>query len=481
KNFKTNLNDFDVENITDDFFFIKNQSIFSGGIYVLIDDIPYEYSSRETKYTFNYSYNTICFVRFKTGQLDISANRESIQYTDKTIKKISTKLDAVADKIIENVKIKLSEAKTYPEAVKLLLNTHSEQADFLKFNKIPYEWNGYPVKNNWQFKTIKIRQVFEDWDNKTSKDAIVPYKYKTEKPLYFVKGYLNRSKSKTLLDNSDSFYVIDVPRELRNFHKKTFTDKKQILKQHSFIINEYKKDIEKLNAYNLNVVDFDAVKQTKVKSSMKKENDEILVKGVIESKRFDVEYSIKQRYIHRSKLNSNMVYIIAKNSEIPQLSDTIIEMRRYGCIFNNYFFYIISKKYYEDVKDVCTDFDTFKKNIKEELKIKKTVRHIERNIDERYINLKKHFSDDIICAFNIIDDFMKENKQNYIHYEVSKIDVNIDAGVASACETIKKIDEKYPLLQCLGYSVDEKDVIHYINLINKELVCQQQSKMKLVG
>ena len=112
----------------------------------LLDGIVYDIDSNIIKcntYFGSTDYNVIVLLGFKTGELNISANRESVQYDQPTIKKIQSVVDDLTSHMLGKINDLIDQQPNYYSAC--LLMDHIFK-DYGKDNNIPYFNNILNIK-----------------------------------------------------------------------------------------------------------------------------------------------------------------------------------------------------------------------------------------------------------------------------------------------------------------------------------------------
>lgn len=130
---------------------------------VLIDEIPYElnkssitshpvYTSLmsqvdllQASLKLHFNNYTSCILKFKTGELSISANRENIDYTDENMEVFAYKTKIVIDDIIKTISNELAASETYKDAVNYIYRLNQVYRELFKELSGQITWKGLPV------------------------------------------------------------------------------------------------------------------------------------------------------------------------------------------------------------------------------------------------------------------------------------------------------------------------------------------------
>lgn len=107
-------------------------------------------------------------IKFPVGALEISASRESLEYTKKTIRSICAALNTIANQIKEKIHDDIQNAKNIMEARTLLSNTMSQPALGFIIRQLDISYKGRQLnknfsvpleKNNLQYYQVNSNQV----------------------------------------------------------------------------------------------------------------------------------------------------------------------------------------------------------------------------------------------------------------------------------------------------------------------------------
>lgn len=210
-------------------YFISRRIDHFTGHLVLIDDIAYEIDTHIVKSNLSSPYRTLLALRFKNGELNISATRESLQYDDYTKKRIQNLCKSVSDDLLKHIKDQIESCKTYIDALlkvrvmvnstltttkedEILSNTYALLSDAER-NKLTEElkWKGKSLNalvynrrfNYYKFHVIKNKSLYYT----TSID--IHFKF----PIYVVDD-LNRIKNRIITlksQHEDCLLIYSVP------------------------------------------------------------------------------------------------------------------------------------------------------------------------------------------------------------------------------------------------------------------------------
>lgn len=116
-------------------------SLYSAGIYALVDDIPYFFNNDD-------GFNKIAiFLRFKTGELSVSANRETLHMDKETEEKITKRYKDFVASYTKAVFEEINKAPTYYHAV-ILYSACSDNPMVMECCEDP-KWNGIPINTDF--------------------------------------------------------------------------------------------------------------------------------------------------------------------------------------------------------------------------------------------------------------------------------------------------------------------------------------------
>ena len=301
----------------------------NNSVFVIIDGIPYEIDTniikrdrnRESSYISKYAY---VILRFKIGKLDITANRESLHYTENTkdnilnsIKKVydilSTELitkytskiqDYVeACSFLYNLKtnnynyisdnttyvsesgltaIDLDNAKYIMRSIEILVSYLNDIQIFAPFSQGILPWKVAPV-SKFEFKTLSVRAYSLDKFNNLQSfssikiDDLIKYFTFTKKRIFYLpdgKSLKRESILKILDTNSDGFILIQflkpviLKKNLRSHRHYTDKDIEDFNKKTltNFEL-ERKKDLELLSMILYKLEDFSKIEITNKKTT----------------------------------------------------------------------------------------------------------------------------------------------------------------------------------------------------------------------
>ena len=196
--------------------------------YLLIDGIPYDVSGGNLKLPDVRSYKKAFFLIFKTGQLTISANRESVQYDNHTIKTIKSRYEKLWMQFKGTIQEKIEACPNSFEA-RLVIVEHRSHPLFdhlTTMGEHKFTYKGQPISPLFQFQKIKISRI--DKNGKVATDYVEPG---MRKGFYFVKTVLFQGRTRALLQMGappEEFFVVEIPKEVRGFGKKTFAERKKL-------------------------------------------------------------------------------------------------------------------------------------------------------------------------------------------------------------------------------------------------------------
>lgn len=130
-------------------FYDRNSYGSQSSLIALIDGIPYVIDSQQTNlyaselHTFIYRSKLV--MDFKIGELSLNLNRESLQYTQKTVDAIYAKVKKAKNEILEVFKTKTKDCKSLLEAYYLWNDIYKVYSNDLVDH---ITWNGVKIENS---------------------------------------------------------------------------------------------------------------------------------------------------------------------------------------------------------------------------------------------------------------------------------------------------------------------------------------------
>lgn len=271
KNFNYKIEDFKAI-YEDENFYITKQSLINPGYGLLLDGIFYPINSNNIDFA-RYSNNGILVVfKFQIGELTISANRETLQYDDKT----KTAINKRFCELIELCKTKYLESynknKNWLEAV--IFNQTRETNVYFNIVKqhIPNSDNFLDLVNSFDNRKItsKIDSVFQtlqffnvEYDGKTSraKTTVIKDDF-VSVPMYFIDtpSYVT-GKDFTIFTNIKQYYAIKpIDNKFLKYYELDKDTRKKLVK----MMRVYKREVRLLSKLGFGYTFYSSVEKLKV-------------------------------------------------------------------------------------------------------------------------------------------------------------------------------------------------------------------------
>lgn len=290
-NFRENISELPVVNKQSKLINVlkisKNRDIFINSMYISIDGIPYDLDKILSGFNIESFNKDFCIIfPFNNGELEISANRENLQYNSKTLETIVYRVKHVHFIISRILKIKINSFSTYKEAYGFFHCVFSTRYLNDKIKKIGEKFFGSQERTHLYLMFVKFTlshaQFFRPADfsykGEPLSDIIKPKYHKLihyglinkklesniiseidsifsiEYKVYTCEGSKNRSKILSLLEKNDSIVLI----EEQYCHINKWYDKKYT-KIHTIFENvklyEISKEIEFLSLKKKNFIE----------------------------------------------------------------------------------------------------------------------------------------------------------------------------------------------------------------------------------
>lgn len=329
------------ENIDNGFIAkLNNTSYFSDAIYLLIDDIPYPVDREQFSDLKIPSYNNgaVLFLSFKTGELNISANREQIRYDESTIKKITKRYNDIIETLKKRVESDFDSCKNYLEACVKYSQYYRKQSGtnygafcFLEQHGVgEHSYKGKELHKYIEIKNARVYRRFED-GTKQHINEISPSEIDTDFYLIDTWSITNgRQRTLNAMYSGKSYFTIEThDREIRisKWQQMSFSEKKRYCTRMRNHINSLRFWIEG----GLSVKLYSQVQSTRAPSGsrVKKEKNIIVTKtpssstiGRIRRRHFyDGSKKIILEHSHIDITNfdkNNIAYIVLTKSELHQ-------------------------------------------------------------------------------------------------------------------------------------------------------------------
>jgi Histidine kinase-, DNA gyrase B-, and HSP90-like ATPase len=432
------------------FLVVNNEfkSLFSDHIYLLIDDIPYVLDTQLLKIPYSLSYSV--FLPFKTGELTISANRETVQYDDHTINKITKRYHSSVDSIHSQFQTQIDQQKTYFEACLCLQNFYTEDnnifCDILKDNnKNSYTFNGKQVIPKWRMNSLALFLI--EPHRKTQIDKISSM-MDIKNQIYLIDApKMTISRNKTIQKNNTGFFCIEiVHKDLRQFSSLQFKQKRFFSKK----MREVLKEVQTLRDEGWPLAFYSSVEKTYEKREYRKR--ESINAQVYSSSKY------KFKYQEISILNidkSNLVYIVADDIRNDLNKDLIVSwikfLKALGTIKHE-FVVIQTKqlKYFKNKLSLDEFIKTLDKNLMEEMYLHFLVN--QNKLKELAFLSHLSFDDGFSKKISIFINRISKSRRIYETVPVNYLTYfPLSTEVQDTMNRIEKIKDEYLILEFIDF------------------------------
>ena len=467
--FPTELDKIKIEYL-ENLILIDQNSIFTDHLYLLIDEIPYIIDDQALDFPYSHAY--ALFMPFKTGELTISANRETVQYDKHTIDKITKRYKSIVSSIFQNFQNELDQQKTYFEACQRLIEI-KEKALFkvVDDNKMTnFQFNGQNLSLKWEMKQLQLFRVisqFGDGYKKDQKDSISAEMKKYE--IYAIDTpMLSRLKNTELfVKNEDRFFSIEIlHRDIKNFSGLNYTEKRAFAKSMRTVVNEIK--TLKEQGWPIHFYSEIKIKKEKVERERRKY---INVKVVRHNK-----WKTKFRYqpysiVDEQKTNSpfTVIYHILTGNET---NEEIVHLQGWAKFLNKKDFktlFIIKKqeKYFKDkmtLEQAIADLD---KNEMQRISASLLLTYNEKIKIKQFKSF--NFNNGYSKSIKFLNEFKTVSADELPHEFLDKFPVSKE--FSDAFNEYKLIYNRYPLLEFFDeYSSGKhKYFSQYVQLIDDNI------------
>lgn len=515
-NFDRSIEDIQVEVLkeTDQFTFVK-QSFFDESYGIVIDGVLYPIDRSLINFSNqNLDKGVLVILKFKTGDLTISANRENLQYDDKTKNKILEKWTNFLDSISESIVDQVKSVKTILEACVVYYGfsknpestlyyfyntfTRFRQGNLLSetFKNTEFSKNiDFKIKSNC-FEFIKIYRGIRK-ENKLFYDQDF-----LKLPIYICdKNKPTSFRNLTILKNHEAFIVIKPANvSISKFSKVPFSEKRKLASATRKAILEYKY----LKSIGMSIGNYSTIPVTKIKKdpsllakpkdpkirvfyykpthlndlSVRKHCDTLILKNgefitdsgrlisdkvVLSKNSSQYLYSTENSLIEISAntTGTNFLHNAYKLGEIPNLTILFIQ-KKYESFFKGVF---------QSVEDkVATLTETIYKKMAEAVEVKSIMKNYE--LITR-LNFKNLDSQSAVTKFNDLYKVYKTFGANSLDTDELVEKYRNELPTFSIKEQFNKIFSTFPLLRHFSnrYDWDSnlQDIKNYVSLVEETL------------
>lgn len=438
-------------------------NILTSGVYLLIDGIVYDIDRNmiNTQNIHDYDKNVIVLLGFKTGELNISANRESVTYDKKTIKKINEVYTDLKEHMLQKINDVISGQKDYFHACLMsndIMKNNGKESGIPYFrNVVGLERKDLVYKEkkidcNIHSRALRISLIGED--KRKAKSAHVINQDFLDYPIYLLDQPKTLiSQNRTIKDNNEYHILIElVDTNILKFSDMTFTEKRQCARR----VRETKMWIDKLYEWGVPIKLYSKVERTKIKRDMsgvkrvKKNHVTVKTRIIRELQRSNgrkAELKIDPLYIYKgndildeSKCCYMSVHSINKDYWTQEETTKFNVCKDINVI-------IISNRFEKHLKDRIQHIDEYVEEKKEEMYQKavnaSVVNDISSDCEELY---ELSFSNpEINNAFKYVEEVRKDRFDCYSSEVLDNY--KPDKKILDAVKTINGILEKYPMLK----------------------------------
>ncbi|MDD5649429.1 MAG: ATP-binding protein [Candidatus Nanoarchaeia archaeon] len=342
KNFKTRIEDngFNIMHDDENFLFVE-QSFLSSGYGLLLDGIYYPISSNIMDFASNTVYGYLFVFKFKLGELTISANRETLQYDEKTKIAINKRFVEFINMCKSIYEKQFKENKTWLEAslFSKQFNIYYRALEEQISKKDPY-WVEVSLFNNkrlnakldFMFKTLVFYHCESDSKTSFSRTRIVDINKKFTEECYLFDKTISfvPLKDATIFSNLTTNGYIAIrptnPKFLK-FSSLMFKEKRSFAKEMRMFLD----DVKLLNELGLSYKLYSGVEKMKVtkdesikNSSLNQRKRDLLKVYVLNI----LDLGLSSSYSIRKKVGS-YTYLKVKNESVTFKSDTELEREKY--------------------------------------------------------------------------------------------------------------------------------------------------------
>ena len=466
-------------------------NILNSNIYMLLDGIVYDIDTNIIKCN-NYFGSTdkpvIVLLGFKTGELNISANRESVQYDQPTIRKIQSVVDDLTGHMSSTIDDVINQQPNYYSAC---LTIDDIFKNYGIDNNMPYFQNILNLKKSeLKYKDRLIERLVKTNrlsislignDKRKAKGAhVINTDWKTY-PIYLLDEHKRTTtKNRTITNESEKHILIEyVYDNILDYSDMSFSKKKENVES----VRKSYNDIKKLYDDGVPIRLYSEVEKTKAKRDItpKPKKEFVSIKVLLKPKGYEKFNERKTEFVITSEgkictqgheiYNSDYIYKIVDS--INYGSANMSRLDKYICNEKNIIF--INKRF---VKHLIGKLETVDSYIYTNRNNK-----IQELVNYRYID-KYKTNCNSLSKLNIGDDKIKDVVEYISNYKkcydddyITDNDIKDFKPSGTLVYTVKNIEKlltKYPLLHtfCLypeSNSIESwNDYIAMVDLLENE-------------
>ncbi len=515
-NFSRSIEDIDMTILkeTDQFLFVT-QDFFEGNYGIVIDGVLYPIDRSLIGFAdIDLDRRIFVVLKFKTGELTISANRENLQYDEKTKTQIINKWEGFLDTISNTIVDQIKNVKTALEACVIYYGFTKNPEDTLYYfyntftrfrrgNLLLEIFKDTEFSKSLDFKINRRSYEFSKISRGGHKDTKIFYDQDFLKlPIYICdKAKPSPFRNATILKDHESFIAIKpINVRVTQFSKLPYPDKKKLAKVTRFALQ----DFQLFKSMGMSIEKYSTVPVTKLKKdpsllakpkgpktrtfyckatsladlSVGKTCDQILLKNG--------EYLFEgNRRLDKEVISTNPTqYVYYTETSLIEISATNPETRFLHNAFKlkeipNLTIIFIQKKYEDFFKGKFSSVDEKVASLTESVAKKMAEVTVVRTLHKdyellTYLNLKHP---EYNKAITTLTDLWKEYKTIDIHSHTTEELVekyHKELPTYYLKEQLENILKSFPLLKVLSDRYDWKynlhDIKNYVSLVEEALI-----------
>ena len=479
----------------DKFMIYKTSSFLESSVNVIIDGIYYPVDTKIVNLNLGSEF-AICLF-YNNGELNISANRETLQYDDDTIKSIRDNVNVVIDELKKGYEIVLHKCVNLYNAKILFLKLKREDSVFLMLTNT-YNF-GYTLPDGSNFNlnknmlnsggTVDIYWMnYSSYDNRTVKTPIdniyLPELLKYENDMYWIDRESNLLKNNRLSGpinraiikkNKQEGFIVFIEKSEEKYKEDSYNAFSGMELEKRFIENKdaYKKYLQ--NVVGLDIKTYWDVEPDKIKIIRAKKENIVMRTYQNGSYTRDLSYYFIDGYFHSKdskgdfvKIDNIIFYHLDEEKRIPpEEKDFLLQVSIVcGNIEKGTRILMSSKlksKYfvnYESVEKFLVRNNTEFKKYYERWALKTHIVNIS-NFNYHNLPFEQNIKDDINYMLKLKSVVLLEfsDIMTLIRTRIPNFDLKINLFE----NTFDTIEKTYPLIDALhGQSVN-----NYVQLVNE--------------
>jgi hypothetical protein len=350
KNFRKKLEDIDLNVFhEDENFLIIKQDLLNSGYGLLLDGIYYSVDPSIINFASKNVYGYLFIFKFNVGELTISANREALQYDDKTKLAINQRFVTLINLAKEKYELEFKVNTTWLQAALFhkkadeniwfkLLTQHKTSSDTW-FDTVT-KFNGYNLKNRIDslFKTLQFFKCDIDARNKISrtKTTEISESY-LNSPIFLFDETLSyvTLKDASVFKNHN-MYIAVKPNEVKllKWSELSFKEKKGLAKSMRYFLDDIKKLGELGFAYSLysSVEKLKVAKDPTARASIPTSREPETLKVYWFPVAQEPEQIRTRSWNYKTKKVGNYTYLKFDGEDICRESGTKLELEHFAVV-----------------------------------------------------------------------------------------------------------------------------------------------------